>query len=503
VNRRTPLAVVALGAMLAVTACGSRANDSLRQQAARAALSQGSSGTGQNLAGGSTGTGGTTGPGTTGTSTAGTTGAGTTGGTTTGGTTTGGTTTGATTTGGSTTAGGPFTGDNGGSTDVGVTRTALNVGIVADLSGPIPGLFEGAVRGTQAYLAKVNAEGGVFGRQLKLDVGDSQLTCDQYKAQTQSEVGKDFALVGSFSLYDSCGADVLKANPTVSDVHNALSNAAQSINNNFSVAPLGSGWRTGPLSYYKNKFGDAWQHIGSIYAAIGGGKETWTAAKAVIQKAGAPWQGHVARDASYQPTDTDFTAEVIRMQQAGVKMIYVIAANNAGAANLLHAVRQQTASRNWPVVFGGPAYDQAFLQQAHSDLTTSGVGPTFEDQQYALFFNHSDAQAIPAVQDFQTWYGRVSGGASPDLFAAYGWSSAELFVKALRAAGPKANRKTLFTQLKKVTSFDADGLLATANPAHNKPGSCWVLTQAVNGQWARLDSPRGTFRCDGGYQTAS
>lgn len=496
-NRRTPLVFVALAATLAVTACGSRASDSLRQQAAKAALSQG--GSGQALGG--TTTDGTTGLGTTGgTTTGGTTGLGTTGGTTTGGTTTGGTTTG-----GSTTGTGPFTGDNGGATDIGVTKSALTVGVIADLSGPIPGLFEGAVRGTQAYLTKVNAEGGVFGRQLKLDVGDSQLTCDQFKAQTQSEVGTDFALVGSFALFDSCGVDVLKANPGVADIHSALSNSAQAIDNNFSVAPLGSGWRTGPLSYYKNKFGDAWQHIGSIYAAIGGGKETWTAAKAVIQKPGASWQGHVDRDASYQPTDTDFTAEVIRMQQAGVKMIYMIAANNAGAANLLHAVRGQASTRGWPVVFGGPAYDKAFLKQANDsgDLTMAGAGQTYEDQQYALFFNSADAQAIPAVQDFQTWYGRVSGGSSPDLFAAYGWSSAQLFVKALRAAGPKATRKSLFTELKKITRFDADGLLAAANPAQKKPGSCWVFTQAVNGQWARLDSPRNAFRCDGGYQRAS
>jgi ABC-type branched-subunit amino acid transport system substrate-binding protein len=504
VNRRLrPAAFVLLG-LLAVTACGSRANDALLSQARDAQLNQGSGN------GGQTSGADTTGSGTTGTATTGTTGATGTTGTT--GTTTGTTgTTGATGTtgttgssGGSTTAGtGAFSGDNGGASDVGVTANSINLGIIADLSGPIPGLFQGAVRGTQAYLAKVNTEGGVFGRQLKLDVGDSQLDCGQYKAQTQSEVAKDFALVGSFALYDSCGVDVLKANPGVADIHSALSSSAQAINNNFSVAPLGSGWRSGPLSYYKNKFGDAWQHIGSIYAAIGGGKETWTAAKAVIQKQGSPWQGHVAYDAAYQPTDTDFTADVIRMQQNGVKMIYMIAGNNAGDANVLHAVRQQASSRGWPVVFGGSAYDTAFLKQAKADLQMAGVGPTYEDQQYAMFFNSGDAKTIPEVKDFQTWYGRVSGGASPDLFAAYGWSSAQLFVQALKAAGPKASRKTLFAELKKVTSFNAGGLLATANPAQNKPGNCWIFTQAINAAWERQDSPASTFRCDGPYVTAS
>jgi hypothetical protein len=184
-------------------------------------------------------------------------------------------------------------------------------------------------------------------------------------------------------------------------------------------------------------------------------------------------------------------------------MIYMIAGNNAGNANVLHAVRQQASSKGWPVVFGGSAYDVAFLKQAKSDLEASGVGPTYEDQQYALFFNSGDAQTIPAVKDFQTWYGRVSGGASPDLFAAYGWASAQLFVQALKAAGPKATRKSLYTELKKVTSFDADGILVKANPAQNKPGNCWVFTQAVNGRWERHDSPASGCRCDGPYATAS
>jgi ABC-type branched-subunit amino acid transport system substrate-binding protein len=507
VNRRRlrlrPAAVALLG-LLALTACGSRANDALLSQARQAQLSQGN-GNGQTSGGDTTGSGaaGSAATGTTGTT--GATGAtGTTGTTGTSGTTgTTGTTGTAGSSGGSTTTGtGAFSGDNGGATDIGVSANSIKLGIIADLSGPIPGLFRGAVNGAQAYIAKVNSEGGIFGRQLKLDVRDSQLACNQYTAQTKAAVQEDFAEIGSFSLYDSCGVDTLKANPGFADIHSALSPKAQAINNNFSVAPLGSGWRSGPLSYYKKKFGDAWQHIGSIYAGVGGGQETWVAAKAVIQKSGAPWQGHVDYDAAYQPTDTDFTTQIIRMQQAGVKMIYMIAGDQGGDANVLHAVRQQAASKGWPVVFGGSAYDTAFLKKAEADLKASGVGPTYEDQQYALFFNASDGAAIPAVKDFQTWYARVTGGASPDLFAAYGWSSAQLFTQALKAAGAKAQRKTLFTELKKITAFDASGILAKANPAQNTPGNCWIFSQAINGAWVRQDSPTSTFRCDGPYVRA-
>ena len=64
----------------------------------------------------------------------------------------------------------------------------INLGVIADLAGPVPGLFAGAVAGAQAYVAKVNSEGGLFGRKLKLDVHDSQMDCGQYQAATSSVV---------------------------------------------------------------------------------------------------------------------------------------------------------------------------------------------------------------------------------------------------------------------------------------------------------------------------
>src|SRR5665213_4593179 len=55
----------------------------------------------------------------------------------------------------------------------GVTATTITVGSISDISSPIPGLFEGAKIGTQAYFAYVNSQGGVNGRKLVLDGQDS------------------------------------------------------------------------------------------------------------------------------------------------------------------------------------------------------------------------------------------------------------------------------------------------------------------------------------------
>jgi hypothetical protein len=90
-------------------------------------------------------------------------------------------------------------------------------------------------------------------------------------------------------------------------------------------------------------------------------------------------------------------------------------------------------------------------------------------------------------------------GSNMDLFSAYGWSSAQLFVQALKAAGAKATRADLLAQLKKVHSFDAGGILAAADPAGKHAARGWLFSQVKNGQWTRVDTPAKTFRADGGY----
>ena len=97
----------------------------------------------------------------------------------------------------------------------------------------------------------------------------------------------------------------------------------------------------------------------------------------------------------------------------------------------------------------------------------------------------------------------VAGGETKDLFAVYGWSSAQLFVQALKAAGPKAKRSDVMAALRKITKFDADGLLAAADPANKKPATCWMLNVVKDGKFVRVDSPASTFRCDGSYFPAA
>ena len=51
-------------------------------------------------------------------------------------------------------------------TDVGVTDDSITIGVVADLTGVVPGLFKAAPDAVKAFAAMVNEDGGINGREV-------------------------------------------------------------------------------------------------------------------------------------------------------------------------------------------------------------------------------------------------------------------------------------------------------------------------------------------------
>src|SRR5580698_9697695 len=62
----------------------------------------------------------------------------------------------------------------------GITKTTINIGHIADISGPIPGLMLGSQQGIQAWAAYVNSTGGIDGRKIVHDNKDSSLNCTNF-----------------------------------------------------------------------------------------------------------------------------------------------------------------------------------------------------------------------------------------------------------------------------------------------------------------------------------
>ncbi len=375
----------------------------------------------------------------------------------------------------------------------GITPHSVTVGQVDTLSGPVPGLFEGAKNGTEAYFAYINSKGGVKGRKLVLQVDDDQFSAAKYAADTAQLVKSDFALVGGFSLFDAAGVSAINR-AKIPDVTFSLSPQRAADPYNYSPSPIPPGGsRMGSYKYYKSHYGNAYKHVGTLIGNVPSASAQANAGLSAMKALGYK----VAYSRLVSPIATDFIPDVLKMRASGVKMVYIVGMTVGQVAALAQDMTQENFK---PALFStsGVAYDSSYIPTAGS-----AANGTYTDMQTALYAGQ-DAKVVPAVKLFDHWVKKVNPKARLDVFAVYGWAAAELFVQALEGAGSKPTRASLFAQLNKITTFNAGGLLATDDPAQKMPPQCWLLAKVANGKWERTKpDPKSGFICNPkGYHPA-
>ena len=370
----------------------------------------------------------------------------------------------------------------------GITKTSVTVGNVSTLTA---GLFEGAAVGTEAYADYVNSTGGVNGRKLVVDGFDDSFQGAGNAQATRSSVQQDFALVGGFSIEDSYGASFLATQPGVPAVGESISLTMNKLPNYFSAVPQQPGFQEGVLQYFKKQYPDATQALGTLIGNQPSDATSWAGDQYALTKTGYK----VVYNSTYGITQTDFTANVIAMKSAGVKMILLDQMAENYAAAFLKDLTQQNFH---PIVLlGAAAYTNNLVKDSGGAAAVDGY---YLSQAYSLYLGQ-DAQQVPAVNTFLHWVQVASPSFKPDLFALYGWISGELFAQALRNAGSNPSRGSVLQALSKITTFNAQNLIAPTNPSARTISNCYILANIVNGNFQRLDDPAiqsstNGFRCD-------
>lgn len=372
----------------------------------------------------------------------------------------------------------------------GVTAKTVTVGQVDDLSAPLPGLFKSAEDGTKAYFDYINSKGGVNGRKLVLDARDSAFNAGTVVAETKAQVKSDFALVGGFSLLDQAEAPII-SHAAMPDVAYPLSSVLANDPHVYSPSPAASNaWPTGALKYFKKKYPQAVKHVGMLF-----GTDTPTEIAiqhSVVQALNS--QGYkIVYQHGISALTTDFLPDVLKMKAEGVQMLYEAELPTQEAADLAKVLAQE----NMKVVNVEIAAYAANLGQ----LAGSAGNGMYFAQLYSLY-QGEDAKAVPAVATFDHWVTKVDPkvfDSTEPVSALYGWTSAQLFVQALKASGPNPTRAALLDHLNKVTSFTGSKILAPGNPAKNIPPSCWLLAQLENGKIKRVSpTPKSGYVCNPG-----
>lgn len=378
-------------------------------------------------------------------------------------------------------------GGNGGATDVGVTETEITLGNVSTLSGPVPGLFRGALVGTQAAYAYQNSQGGLFGRTFKVVSGDDNFDAGQNRSRHKELKDQVFAFSGSFSLSDVAGVPEIDS-AGVLDVGRALGKQRQDLATHISPFPFDVGWPTTGCDYLKNRFGAAKVKKMAIF---------WGNADAA--RANAAWQQQACESVGFefvygrefQATETNFTTDAIQMQGQDVQG-YLIVFDVTGIARFMKSMDQQGFVP--PIRYPSPAaYDSGLFKAAGGGGPVNGMIIGMGNVMYL----GQDAQ-VPEVRLFLEWMKKVDPTQKVDIFAFYGWLSGRLMVEAMKEVGPNLTRDALLAQLKSMHSWDNFGMTEALDIGNKKPGVCEAYLEVVDGAFKRV-APASGFECNGRF----
>jgi hypothetical protein len=396
-------------------------------------------------------------------------------------------------------------------TDVGITATEIHIAVIADVDNPIvPNLFKGPKDAVEGFAKYMNANGGLAGRKVVVDFYDSKLNAN---ATTNAEIQaceNDVAMVGTSAVSlssvdnmrnckDSTGA--VTGIPDIPFVSTAL--AQQCSDQSFPMAPPQVICSTatqhpqtfqpniGRAYYYNKKYGAGKLHGIYIFGSDSKSARDSSFASGIGQMRVKCCTSDKDFDISGFANQSAYTPVVQEMKNSG---------SNYGQATTYQAttlLRKEatlqglTNVKVWDCTVG--CYDKQFLSTAGSDAEGEYV-----DLLFLPFYGKAEQKANKSLANFV----KYTGTDKVASFGAYAWAAGFAFRDAVNAAVKNnggvngVTRKTIFAELNKIHSFNADGMFGTIDLAGRKTSPCHVLLQVKNGNFVRLfPSKVGTFDC--------
>ncbi len=372
----------------------------------------------------------------------------------------------------------------------GVTATTITIGQITTTSGPVPGLFQGANDGLDAWVDYINSKGGIAGHTVKVLRTDDGFNCNVYTNTLQQYASQVFAMVGTYTLEDTCGKSVLAANPNLIDLQGAeLDPTLYSVPNVFAPSPGPPGFQTTGYAYFKSRFPQDITHTASLVGApaAANGKEEMLTAESLGYK--------YVYTRTFGPLETNFTSDILRMKNEGVKIVDLGAAAVSNDISFL----QQAAQQNFrpDAVIGATVYDTKLLKLLGNASLANNIA--YAALPYPLYLG-ADRASVPAVNTFLTSLDQAHPGATADIFGVSAWAAGALLLQAMSAAGARVDQASTLQALAGITTFDAQGLIAPSDPGQKIGSHCVVIIGVVNGQFARIHPTTG-FDCSGVYHS--
>jgi ABC-type branched-subunit amino acid transport system substrate-binding protein len=391
--------------------------------------------------------------------------------------------------------------------DVGVTATEIRIGVVADNDNAfVPGIFKGAADAVQGAAKYINANGGIAGRKVVVDVYDSKLNPNETRNAFIEACGKDFALVGTTALFVTQVDDMVNCKdskgqatgiPDVGGLITSLTeacspetfspNAPQVQCDTAGQDPVTYQGTMGPFKYIND------HTKGGAHGALLTSNDTPDARRSgeanmlLVKKAGVKPDAEVSL--SSRDPQSAFTPVVKDMKDKNSNFSYLTMSLNSAIELRQEAALQSVPSDGVTWLCPSTCYDHKGMANAGSVMNGETV--------FMTFLPFEEVKSNPMLANFVKYTGKDK----VDGFGVSAWAAAILFQQALGDAVKDhgvngVTRANLFSALKATGDFNAGGLVSGANIATKTGSPCYLLLKYNDGKFTRMHpTKKGTFDC--------
>ncbi len=335
-------------------------------------------------------------------------------------------------------------GGSGGPGDTnGVTDTSIKIGTLMPLTGTMAPWGIPISKGMQAYFDWINQQGGIYGRKITVDVGDSGYTGPQATEAVRKLVEQD----GVFLVYANLGTEVEAAVSQYLTEHNVpdlflLTGASQFIDpvvkNRFSsMVNYTTEGKIFATYLYQNYDG---KKLGILAQNDDYGKEGEAGTRQGLKDLSANMD---VTTEWYDAAVTDVTAQTQRLKGDGVDVI-MFWGSPVQAANMTKAARE-TLSWDVPMILNEANAAEIVATLAGIDNMEGVVSTTVGIQAYQTEY--------PQIVEAQKEMASVAPDLAFDNYSLVGWNLSASVASLLKQAGPDLTRESLIAATEDVCRY--------------------------------------------------
>ncbi|MGH2728686.1 MAG: ABC transporter substrate-binding protein [Actinomycetota bacterium] len=382
-------------------------------------------------------------------------------------------------------------------TDTGVTKDTIKLGLIASITGPLPGQFNAAVEAVDTYFRMVNALGGICKRRVQLIIRDDNGDGRQNErvATKLATEDKVFAFVGSLSAPNDKGIGKLSRQYKIPDIGFPLT--YERTESPYSYGVPGQlqrrliGVNASGSGYLNKQNGVKQIAIFWLKDSLVSVLNAW-AFESAMQKA----TGNGLRVCHEQETgilDNNFKQYVVRMQSNcdpanGPVAVYSVMENNSNIklAQAMHGqgfkpkIFAPTFSSYLPsfIQQGGQAVEGAYI--AMPQIPFERCGRDSRGRPAAPCSHPELNRYVSALQRYRPNY------IAPGSWGAPGWGQAELFTQAAAACGATLTRACVLKQLNTMGLFSSNGFLSPTRPRDHVIYAADLVVQVRGGKFVEI-----------------